>query len=300
MEIKKITLPRKIVGYKTTESWSAVPHVTFIYEADATEMLDELNALNENSPDFKATINTLLLKICTEAVKAAPQVNARIKYSRLKASGVIEYMENIDISMPMALENGEIITINLRNSGKKTLRQIQEYTDETARKIKNCDICVPMYRVSVKNMTDELKKGRFLKAACALLGAEIDKSRPRREEIKEYDKISCNEKITPQDLEPGTITISNIGSVCKGINGFIGILEVIPPQVFVIGIGSVQEKACAVKNENNEKSVAIRKIIPMCLAFDHRALNFGEIVPFIQKLDYTFSHGELLRDWYFK
>ena len=33
-------LLRKVVGYKTTESWTTVPHVTFIYEADATEMLE--------------------------------------------------------------------------------------------------------------------------------------------------------------------------------------------------------------------------------------------------------------------
>lgn len=77
----------------------------------------------------------------------------------------------------------------------------------------------------------------------------------------------------------------------------MGILEIIPPQVFAIGIGSIQEKPGIVRNGKDEKTIGIREVIPMCLAFDHRALNFNEIVPFMQKLDYIFEHPELLADW---
>ena len=294
METKRFTLPRKIVSYKTTESWTTVPHVTFIYEADATEMLNEFSRLNANSPSLKLSLNTLLLKICTEAIKAASQVNARIKYNPKRVTGEIEVIKNIHISMPWMLENGEIITINLRGFENKTLMEMQEYINNIARKMKNCNISVPLYQVSVNTIIEELKKGHLLKVANALLGTPLDKSKPCKQDIVDYDKIPAEDKITAHDLEPGTVTISNLGSICKGINGFMGILEIIPPQVFTIGIGSIQEKACVIKNKNGENSIEIRKIIPMCLAFDHRALNFGEVVPFIQKLNYILEHSRTI------
>jgi pyruvate dehydrogenase E2 component (dihydrolipoamide acetyltransferase) len=297
---KKFSLLRKVVSYKTTESWTVTPHLTFIYEADATEILNELSRLNENNPQLKLTINTLLLKICVEATKTVPKMNAHIKYSPTRVSGELEVIKNVDISMPWALENGEIIVINLRNFEDKTLVDMQEYINKIAQKINNCNINVPMYRVAVSSMMDELKKGRVLRAVSALLETVFDKTKPNKKAVKEYDKIPNEDKILPQDLQPGTITISNLGSVCKGLPGFMGLLEIIPPQVFAIGIGSVQEKPCVIKNENNEQSISIRKVIPLCLTFDHRALNFGEIVPFIQKIEYIFKHSELLRDWYSK
>jgi len=149
-------------------------------------------------------------------------------------------------------------------------------------------------------MIGELKKGYFLKAIRALLGSAFGKSQtPKhsRKELEAYNRIPVEDKITAQDLMPGTITISNIGSIYKEQKGFMGILEIIPPQVFAVGIGSIQEKAGVMKDEKGDKIIRIRKVIPMCLAFDHRALNFGEIVPFMQKLDYVFENPKLLSKW---
>jgi len=297
---KEFNLLRKVVSYKTTESWVAVPHVAFFYEADATEMLSEFSRLNkEDSQGLKLTINTLLLKICVEAVKAVPQVNAHIKYNVKRVTGKVEVMENIDVSMPWVLENGEIVVINLRNFGDKSLVEMQEYINKIAQKISSCNIHVPLYRVSVSSMVEELKRGHLLRAVSALLGAVFDNSKPNKKDIKEYDKMSVEDKIVPSDLQPGTITISNVGSVCRGLNGFVGVLEIVSPQVFAICVGSVQEKPGVVRNENGEKFIGVRNVIPLSLVFDHRALNFGEICPFIQKLEYIFGHSELLREWYF-
>jgi len=300
-ETRHFTLHKKIVGYKTYESWTTVPHVTFIYEADATDLLAEFYRLKKHDPNTGITINTLLLKICVEAIKAAPGVNAHIKYNPKYVTGEIEVKKDIDISIPWLLDNGDMVTINLRNFESKTLMEMQEYINKTALKIKNCDIQIPMYQVSVNNMMGELKKGHLLKAVRALLGASFGKSQTAkhsRKEIEAYNKIPGEDKITVQDLVPGSITISNIGSLYKDQKGFMGLLEIIPPQVFAIGIGSIQEKAEVIRNEDGEKSIGIRKVIPMCLAFDHRALNFNEIVPFIQKLDYILEHGELLKEWH--
>ncbi|MCL2686729.1 MAG: 2-oxo acid dehydrogenase subunit E2 [Candidatus Bathyarchaeota archaeon] len=146
---EKFNILRKAISYETTESWTTVPHVTFIYEADVTEMLNEFGRLNENSRSLKLTINTLLLKICVEAVKTAPQVNAHIKYNPKRITGEVEVIKNINITMPWVLENGEIVPINLRNFEDKTLVEMQEYINKIAQKINNCNIHIPLYRVAV-------------------------------------------------------------------------------------------------------------------------------------------------------
>jgi pyruvate dehydrogenase E2 component (dihydrolipoamide acetyltransferase) len=246
---------------------------------------------------MNVTINTLLLKICVEAIKVAPQVNAHIHYNAKSVTGQLNVKKEIDISLPWLLENGDLAVINLRGFESKTLIAMQEYVNKTAMKIKNCDIYIPMYQVAVNNMLCELKNARFLKSMRALFGTVFGKSqtpKPSKNELIAYNRIADDDKITMRDLVPGTVAISNLGSIYPAQKGFMGFLAIIPPQVFAIGIGGIQEKPGVVKNERGEQTIEIRKIIPMCLAFDHRALNFSDVVPFMQQLDYIFAHPELL------
>ena len=41
------------------------------------------------------------------------------------------------------------------------------------------------------------------------------------------------------------------------------------------------------------KSIEARKVLPICIAFDHRALDFGDIVPFLKRLDDIFENPRL-------
>ncbi|EPB8196005.1 2-oxo acid dehydrogenase subunit E2 [Clostridium perfringens] len=93
-----------------------------------------------------------------------------------------------------------------------------------------------------------------------------------------------NEDKSKVPLEIGTITISNIGSTYREQRGAIALLDIIPPQVCVIGFCAILEKPGVYIDENGEKTIGIRKVLPICLAFDHRALDFGEIIPFIKKI----------------
>lgn len=202
-DTKYFSLDKKVVGYKTYESWTSVPHVTFIYEADATDFLAAFYKWKVLNPNMGITINTLLLKICVEAIAAAPQVNAHIKYNPQYVTGRIDVKKNIDISIPWLLDNGNMVTINLRNFESKSLIQMQEYINKTSFKIKNCDIYIPMYQVSVNNMLGELKKGHLLKAVRALLGAAFGKSQTvkyGREEIEAYKKSLPKKKLQRMTL----------------------------------------------------------------------------------------------------
>lgn len=38
-------------------------------------------------------------------------------------------------------------------------------------------------------------------------------------------------------------------------------------------------------------------MLPICLAFDHRALDFGEVVPFMKRLDDIFANPAQIHNW---
>ena len=71
-------------------------------------------------------------------------------------------------------------------------------------------------------------------------------------------------------------------------------LMVIPPQVCVIGIGTLQKKPVVITDENGEDKIVIKTILPMNICFDHRALDFGEVRPFLTKMDEFFKNPEMI------
>ena len=113
------------------------------------------------------------------------------------------------------------------------------------------------------------------------------------DEKKEYYRIPERFRLTKHDIEQGTVTASNLGSIYRSWHGECAILEIITPQIVAIGIGALQSKAVVEKDE----TVRAGKVIPITIAFDHRALDKGDVVPFMKKLDSIFEEPEVLRKW---
>lgn len=294
-------IQRKIVANMTTESWANVPHVTYNYEPDVTEFMIEYKRLNEDCPpEKKVTLNTLMLKIIVEGLKADPIMNSHIEFDRKLVRGEIHTFENIDISMPMVLPNGEMMTINLHNFENKNLDEMVAYIADVNRRVANTNLDEVMFDVSLDNTLTALKQGKIKQTLYRLIGSKTGKHKVKTLSGKEksnYYKIPENDRLTKHDIEQGTITVSNIGSVYRAQRGETCLLEIVPPQVCAIAVGAVQDKPVVVVNEAGEKEIAIRQVMPLCIAFDHRALDFGEIVPFIKRLDEIFAAPEIIHTW---
>ena len=294
-------IQRKIVANMTTESWANVPHVTYNYEPDVTEFMIEYKRLNEDCPpEKKVTLNTLMLKIIVEGLKADPIMNSHIEFDRKLVRGEIHTFENIDISMPMVLPNGEMMTINLHNFENKNLDEMVTYIADVNRRVANTNLDEVMFDVSLDNTLTALKQGKIKQTLYRLIGSKTGKHKVKTLSGKEksnYYKIPENDRLTKHDIEQGTITVSNIGSVYRAQRGETCLLEIVPPQVCAIAVGAVQDKPVVVVNEAGEKEIAIRQVMPLCIAFDHRALDFGEIVPFIKRLDEIFAAPEIIHTW---
>ena len=96
--------------------------------------------------------------------------------------------------------------------------------------------------------------------------------------ISGYKDDNKNEHVI---IDPNGIIISNVGTILGDINGRFGLLEVIEPKIIAIGISSIEDKICL---DENGVEFHVKHILPLTVAFDHRAIDFGDIVHFIKTL----------------
>ncbi len=288
-------IQRKIVANMTSESWREIPHVSYMYEADVTEIFSLYKKMNSEYKT-KISFNTLVLKIITEGLKAAPEMNSHINFNRRLVRGQINTFDSINISMPMILPDGKMMTVNLRNFENRDLDEMTVYINDITRRAENTNLTEALFSVSLHDTIKSLKKGHILKTVYRLVGSKTGKHRVRTlsgKAKKEYEAIPETERLTAFDLEQGTVTVSNIGSTYLGQNGAMALLEIVPPQVCAFGVGAVQKKPVVTE----EDEIEVRQILPVCIAFDHRALDFGDIVPFMKKLDEIFANPEIIYSW---
>lgn len=294
-------IQRKIVANMTSESWETIPHVTYMYEPDVTEFMKEYRKLNlDRSGKDKITVNTLMLKVISEGLKAAPVMNSHIRFNRKFVRGEINTFEDINISMPMILPNGEMMTVNLHNFESKNLDEMTEYIHDVARRAENSDLNEAMFEVSLDNTLTALKAGKIKQTLYRLIGSKTGKHKVKTlhgEAKRAYESIPATERLTKHDIEQGTVTVSNIGSTYRGQRGATALLEIIPPQVCAFAVGAVQDKPVVITDALGNKKIEARQVLPLCIAFDHRALDFGDVVPFLQKLDYIFENPKIMHTW---
>ena len=205
-------------------------------------------------------------------------------------------MENIDVSMPVILKNGEMMTLNIHGLENKTITGIRDAVKDSLRRANNSDMNEVMYEVSLDNTLQGLKKGKILQAINRLIGSKTGKHKVKTlsgKAKKEYYAIPETERLTKHDIEQGTITISNLGSIYREWDGKCAMLEIIPPQITAIAIGA-GKKEPVVKQDG---TIGVATKLALTIAFDHRALDLGDVVPFMRKLDEIFANPKVLKDW---
>lgn len=81
--------------------------------------------------------------------------------------------------------------------------------------------------------------------------------------------------LKPAELRGGSITLSNFGA----LGGRYAALVVVPPQVAIVGAGRIVPRLTA-----SADAVAVHRILPLSLTFDHRAVTGGEATRFLVAL----------------
>lgn len=92
-----------------------------------------------------------------------------------------------------------------------------------------------------------------------------------RDMINQFKKSVRDRTIMPRDLQGATITLSNFGTIAGEYTTPI----ILPPMVAILASGKMREVVRV-----HEGVVAIRRVIPLSLTFDHRVLTGGEATRF--------------------
>jgi pyruvate dehydrogenase E2 component (dihydrolipoamide acetyltransferase) len=95
--------------------------------------------------------------------------------------------------------------------------------------------------------------------------------------IGDLGERARNKKLVPDDVQGGTITITN-----PGIFGpQFGTPIILQPQVAILGMGGIFKEPVVVTDEDGTDSIAIRQIIRLTLGYDHRIIDGADADQFM-------------------
>ena len=272
-------ISRKIIANMTLEGWKTIPHVCIIYDANVSFLMDALQSYNrDRSTAERIRFNSVILRILIEGIKACPGMNGHIQFSPWLVSGKVTRLKHIDISLPITFGEGKMTTINLPHMEDKSVHEIQEMIAAFRTRIGNTCMDRVLYRTGLEDTFFKLRKGDIPKAIGRLLGAKLGPGRVRIDRQRALGSEDC---LKPENIKQGSITVSNMGSLNKQWKGNCTILEIIPPQLCALAVGAVQKRAVV----DEEDRICAAQIVPITIAFDHRALDTADLVPFMQTLD---------------
>jgi len=94
------------------------------------------------------------------------------------------------------------------------------------------------------------------------------------------------DEFTPEDLEGGTFTVTNLGPY--GVESFDPIIN--PPQVAILGVNAIEERLTSTDGTRR-----LRRHLPLSLSFDHRAVDGADAARFLETLvEHLEDPGSLL------
>lgn len=94
----------------------------------------------------------------------------------------------------------------------------------------------------------------------------------RRQELVEAARAG---RLTPDDVQGGTFTISNLGMY--GVDGFLAIVN--SPQAAILAVGRIADRVVAAEGEP-----AVRPAMTLSLSFDHRVVDGARGAKFLEKV----------------
>lgn len=111
--------------------------------------------------------------------------------------------------------------------------------------------------------------------------------------IKSLTAKALDGKLASEDLEGGTFTLSNPGALGPVLRAE-AILN--PPQVALLGLPAIRQVPVADIGDDGNCRVEVRTVLRPSLTFDHRALDGGHAIRFLNTLSETLSDPDWLLD----
>lgn len=288
-------IKKKSNGYVLSNATSQ-PAAAYAYEADVTKLWEAYKELKAEC-GYPISFNTIVMRSMVEGLKAAPKLNAHIDFKPRSTTGRLIIKKHMDIAMPVVLDSGETFPVKILSAEEKTLKELQEDITESVTRMKTTNIDEVVTDIAINREIAFAMTGKLRTAIAMGVGGLFGKSKMGT--IK--DLFSRPEKdenaLEIERLNEGTVCFSNWGTLAKGLNGMGTQAPLLYPQVFMMGVGAVQDKEFAFRNSNGEIDLGVKKVMPITLTFDHRIGALNDVVPFIKTLDEIFEKPEVIKEW---
>jgi len=89
-----------------------------------------------------------------------------------------------------------------------------------------------------------------------------------------------NKRLTPDDVQGGSFTITNPG----GWGAIMGTPIISQPQVAILDVEALVKRPVVVTDEHGNDSIAIRSMMNLCLSYDHRLVDGAYAAQFMKEL----------------
>jgi pyruvate/2-oxoglutarate dehydrogenase complex dihydrolipoamide acyltransferase (E2) component len=98
--------------------------------------------------------------------------------------------------------------------------------------------------------------------------------------IADVAERARSKKLTPDDVQGGTFTITNPG----GWGAIIGTPIISQPQVAILDVEALVKRPVVVEDEQGNDVIAIRPMMNLCLSYDHRLVDGAYAAQFMKEL----------------
>src|SRR5438477_268837 len=105
--------------------------------------------------------------------------------------------------------------------------------------------------------------------------------------INDLGERARNKKLSPDDVQGGTFTITNPGVY----GGLFGTPIINQPQVAILGVGGVKKRPVVVETKEGDV-IAIRSMCILSLTFDHRLIDGAVADQFMARVKETIESGQ--------
>ena len=108
--------------------------------------------------------------------------------------------------------------------------------------------------------------------------------------INDLGERARTKKLSPDDIQRGTFTITNPG----GFGPFAGIPIINQPQVAILGVGAIEKRPKVVTAPDGTDSIAIRTLGMLTMSYDHRVVDGADADKFladVKKMLQEFPEG---------
>ena len=298
-EAQRLSFLRQSVAHVLSSSAREIPHAALVTDFDVTplveyardshaaargEKLDHASLLKRA---IRRNFSAFFIKCVAHSLHHVPTVNGFLDYSPWRNGGTMYVADDINLSFTVHTRHGVIKPI-VRNPHQKTLEQVAQEMRDLSRRARKTDPDELYYRAAKQYLAYAVKELNLtsLKSLWILLRAMIAGQRKTDPALKDVPE---EQRLQVSDILGATCTVANVGMMLPGHQT---VTVIIPPEVFMLGIGNLHLAPRVVDGE-----VRPRYVISVVGTIDHRAFDGGEVFPLAQHIRRYVDNPALLYEW---